>query len=55
MDLATVRLIPAGRQAEEGRLARPVRADETDPVSERDRRVDRIEDDERAALSRVTR
>ena len=51
MDLAAVRFVTTGRQAEERRLARPVRADQPDPVAERDRRVDRIEDDERADLA----
>ena len=51
MDLAAVGLVAAGGEAQERRLARPVRADEADPVAQGDRRVDRVEDDERADLA----
>ena len=51
MDLAAVGLVATGGQAQQRRLAGAVRADEPDPVAERDRRVDRVEDDERADLA----
>ena len=51
MDLAAVRLVAACRQPEQRRLARPVRTDQPDPVAERDRRVDGVEDDERSDLA----
>ena len=41
MDLAAVRLVATGGEAQERRLAGAVRADQADPVAERDRRVDR--------------
>ena len=46
-----VRFVAAGRDAEERRLARAVRPDQPDPVAERDRGVDLVEDDERADLA----
>ena len=51
MHLAAVRLVAAGGQPEQRRLAGPVRSDEPDPVAERDRRVDPVEDHERADLA----
>ena len=40
MDLAEVRLVAPGGEAEQRRLAGAVRADQPDPVAERDRGVD---------------
>ena len=51
MDLAAVGLIAAGGQPEEGRLAGAVGSDQADPVTQRDRGVDRVEDDEGADLT----
>ncbi len=51
MDLAAVRLVAAGGEAQEGRLAGAVGPDQPDPVAERDGRVDAVEDDERADLA----
>ena len=51
VDLAAVGLVAPGRQPEQRRLARAVRPDQPDPVAERDRRVDRVEDDERPDLA----
>ena len=49
---AAVGLIRAGRDPHERRLARPIRADQPDPVAERDRAGDPVEDRERADLAR---
>ncbi len=51
MDLALVRLVATGREPEQGRLAGAVRADEADPIAQRDGRVDAVEDDERPDLA----
>ena len=51
MDLAEVRLVATRRQAEQCRLAGAVRPDQADPVAERDRGVDGVEDDEGADLA----
>ena len=51
MDLAAVGLVAPGGEPQQRRLAGAVRPDEADPVAERDRRVDRVEDDERADLA----
>ena len=40
LDRAAIRLVAAGGQAQQRRLAGPVRPDEADPVAERDRRLD---------------
>ena len=48
---ALARLVTAGGDPEQRRLAGPVRADEADPIAESDRGVDRIEDDERPDLA----
>ena len=50
-DLATIRLIAARRKSQQRGLAGAVRTDQADPVAERDRRLDRIEDDERPDLT----
>ncbi len=50
-DLPGVRLVTARGDSKQGRLARAVRTDETDPVAERDRGIDRIEDHEVADLA----
>jgi hypothetical protein len=50
-DLPGVGLVGPGGDAHQRRLAGPVRPDETDPVTERDRRADRVEDDEGADLA----
>ncbi len=46
-DLARVGLVEAGGDAQQRRLAGAVRARRGRPIAERDRRVDRVEDDER--------
>ena len=51
MDLAEIRLVPAGGQAEQGGLAGPVRPNQPDPVAQGDRGIDRIEDYEGADLA----
>ena len=51
VDLAAVRLVATGGQAQQRRLAGAVRPDQADPVAERDRGVDGVEDDERADLA----
>ena len=51
MDLAEVRLVATGGQPEQRRLAGAVRPDQPDPVAERDRGVDGVEDDEGADLA----
>jgi len=51
VNLTLVRLVTAGGDPEQRRLAGPVRADEADPIAESDRGVDRIEDDERSDLA----
>ena len=49
--LARVRWLEPGRDAQQRRLARAVGTDQPDSLGVRDRRVDRIEDDERADLA----
>ena len=49
-DLAAVGLVDAGGDPEQRRLAGAVRPDEPDAVADRDRRRDRVEDDERPDL-----
>ena len=51
VNLTLVRLVTAGGDPEQRRLAGAVRADEADPIAESDRGVDRIEDDERSDLA----
>ena len=50
-DRPAVRLVRPGSDPQQRRLAGAVRADEPDPVADRDRRRDRVEDDERADLA----
>ena len=51
MDLAEVRLVATGGEPQQRRLAGAVRPDQPDPVAERDRGVDGVEDDEGADLA----
>ncbi len=51
MDLAGVGFVAAGGQPHQRRLAGPVRSDEADPIADRDRGGDRVEDDERPDLA----
>ena len=55
VDLAAVGLVTSSGEPEECRLARPVRSDQPDPIAERDRGIDRIEDHERADLAAHSR
>ena len=51
MDLAGIGFVAAGGQPHQRRLAGAVRSDEADPIADRDRRGDRVEDDERPDLA----